>query len=290
MRQAPLLSRATLDGLLLRVPCRRAALEAELADLGPLRLTSTPAATRDTCALHLEMWRVRGGAVQLGPLDQHAWSERLGVAFASMLGVAALGPGALARCEKAFGAMSRGATRSLATYSELMLAVPGVVVDGEDDRPHCLVLGMVTDSAIARWADAALGFGYQKRAGSFRIDDSAAGGEWSVTLEGAGPLLTVVTHDATTGSESFPEIDDVFRQPLLGVTERRRLVASSLRRTLSQPGARAHAIPARLRVQGGSLGGLLAGTHDLAAYGSRSTWGAIRFANLEAHVSLPYAL
>ena len=52
----------------------------------------------------------------------------------------------------------------------------------------------------------------------------------------------------------------------------------------------AHAVPARLRVQGASLDGLLARSHDLPAYGRRSPWGAIRFENLEAQVSYPYAV
>ena len=290
MAQSPLLSRATLDGVLLRVPCPRVALEADLARLGPLRVAPSASIPGDLCALHLEIWRVRGGAVQLGPLDQHAWSGRFGAAFAAMFGAGVLGPRALARCESAFGAMSRAATRPLATYSELMLAVPGVVIGGRDERPHSLVLGMVTDSALARWADSALGFGYQKRPGVFRDD---ARGEWSVALDGAGPLVSVTsaaTRDVSSGHESFPDIDDVFGQPLLGVTGRRRLVASSLRRALSQADARARAVPARLRVHGASLRGLLAASHDLPAYSRRSPWGALRFENLEAQVSYPCPL
>jgi hypothetical protein len=285
----PLLSRATLDGLLLRVPCRRAALEAELARLGPLRLGPGSAAAGDVCALHLEVWRVRGGAVQLGPLDQHAWSQRFGSAFAAALGAGMLGPRAIARCESAFEAMSRAVTRPLATYSELMLAVPGVVVERHAERGPCsLVLGMVTDSALARWADAALGFGYQKRAGVFGGNSAD---DWSVALRGAGPLLSVTTREAAPGrGSSFPDIDAIFRQPLLGVTGGRRLVGSWLRRTLSQPDARAQAIAARLRIHGVELEGLLAPDHELPAYSDRSPWGAIRFTNLEARVSYPYAL
>jgi hypothetical protein len=280
--KAPIFSRARADGLLLRIPCNHLKLATEIARLGPLRLKRDSRSPRGLHAVHLELWKIRDGAVQIGELHQHEWFERWG-------GLRGAALGSSARWKSFLGAMSRASIRAFDTYSELVLTVPGVIVKG-DDRclPRSLVLGMMTDSPIARWADATLGFGYQKTPGRFRHD---AAGVWSVSTPNGRRLLSVVSL-AVPADDGLvtANLEAIFQQPFVGVSDRHELRESRVYRTLSQSDARFRPIAASVELVGDCFASLFAESHELPPYANDSPWGALQFWNLEAVVSYPYPL
>jgi hypothetical protein len=167
-----------------------------------------------------------------------------------------------------------------------MLTVPGVVVtDVEPARVYSLVLGMIADNPMARWADAALGFGYRKYRGSFIVD--GAGG-WTVSSSDRRRLMSVVSRSSSQFEPTvdLARIDAALQYPLLGIRRDGGFVRSWLRRSLFQPGLSVRPIAASLDVVDGLFGGLLPGRLDIPPYAAGGD-GALEFSNLEAAVSYP---
>jgi hypothetical protein len=220
-----------------------------------------------------------------------AWGTSLGALWSALLtpwGVTPSDPRLPSRvAEWNALAMSRATASSVGTYCELMVSVPGVIVEGDHQRQqHALVLGMLTDSSLARWADLAFGFGYGKRRG--RFDRDLQGG-WSVSSDNGNHLFSVsrkgsavIPEDLDTG-----EIEAIFQLPLLGRPRPGGLARSWLRRSSRQP--RVHMAPVSLSVDvsKGLLGGLLPERLMVPPYSCGAPSGAIEFSNLEAWVSYP---
>ncbi|HXN30534.1 MAG TPA: hypothetical protein VN894_01685 [Polyangiaceae bacterium] len=304
------LSRARLAGLLLAVPCDRRALEAQLASLGPLRVLADPDCPRGQHALHVEFWRVSDGAVYFGHLDQHQWAERLGSSWGGAIGAlwgaplagwqAMLGAAPSYASELRAGfrvgaratrpwaaALSEAGASVLGSYHELMISVPGVIIENAPRATvYSLVLDMVTDSALARWADTALGFGYRKRPGAFGPD---AKGPYTVTAQG-GLVARAVVRDAPMKRGHGLDIaraDRLLQLPLLGVLGRGDFCESLLRRSLAQPDATVAPRSASLEVSKTVLRELLPRQTEGAGYSSHAWYRGIEFRNLDARVSYP---
>src|SRR5207253_741548 len=105
---------------------------------------------------------------------------------------------------------------ALGPYNELFIAVPDVCVNGDRTR-HLAVLGMFTDSDIARSIDGWLGYGYDKRPGRFSFEDhgmvAVSGGErlFLTARFGAPPAA-----ETNLGAADRGRLDDRWAQPLLG--------------------------------------------------------------------------
>jgi hypothetical protein len=299
-RTSQALSRATLDGLLLRVPGDRRALEAALARQGPLRFAADGSRRPASHPVVIELWRITSGAVQFGDVDQHELFERLGSLWGGAIGAvmgasAGKGPidgfraGAKAGARRASD-WSRAGVRSLASYSELMITVPGVVVEGaETGTRHSFVMSMVTDGTLARWADAALGFGYRKEKGSFAAEPS---GRWTVGADRTGHVLTATCRRprSVAASTDVADLDRIFELPLLGVTPRGRLVRSRLERSFARTGVNVTPVAASLDIASPALALWLAERQTVPPYSKSAPWGALVFSGLEATVSYPSPL
>jgi hypothetical protein len=263
------------------MPCNRHKLAAAIARFGRMRLSANPGCESRLYPVHLELWKIGSGAVQIGDFTQHEWFERFGALVGSAFG-------ATRQWRTTLGALSRASIREFDIYSELVLTVPGVIVeDDERQLPRAFVLGMITDSSIARLADIALGFGYQKEFGRFRQDD---GGGWSVATSRGMPLLSIVTRADCRVEDGFTPtaIEAIFRQPFLGFSEGRGLVQSRVQRSLFQPDTRFRPVAASAELLGDCFSELFAQHHELPPYRSDVPWGALQFWNIEAVVSYPY--
>lgn len=282
------LSGARLAGLRLAVSWEREALDEELRGWGPFRAAALEGLGRQH-PLCLELWFVSEGRLELGGADQHQWCASIGAAQGALLERLLLGAGA-GRIRETCGAGARAlsglASGWLGTYHELMLSVPGVVCEGLAGQ-HTLVVGMLTDSWLARWGDAALGFGYRKRPGRFATDRALS---WRV-FTGAEELLSVQAEPGgAAGAEALPELASAWREPLLGVSANGRWAVSHLQRDLRAPGAGVMAV-------GGTLGlaaplpiGPGAGSHELLTWPEAGGWGSFYFCDVPARISYPARL
>jgi hypothetical protein len=293
------LSGAKLSGLLLRVPCDRRRVEAELAKVGRLRLAPEPGAPRELHPVHVELWSIHDGALRVGAMDQHRIAQNFGAAWGRAVGglwgaaLAPFGgpryaPDLPARVAEWYAlAVSRATAATVGTYRELIVSVPDVVVaDDEPEERHSWVAGMVTDSALARWSDAAFGFGYQKIQGRLERDPR---GSWSVSSRDGRTLVSVVRHAGAKQSTAIDlrRIEAAMQQPLLGSPRPGRLARSRLRRSLSQPGVHLAPVAVSLEAAPLFLGGLLPERQALVPYPDEDLWGAMEFTDLEAWVSYP---
>lgn len=236
-RLPPFLSGAHLTGIVFELPCDRGVIETWLRGLGPLTLEPP---SSDHHPVYCELWNVHDGALAVGSLD---------VALGRTLG------------------------RALGTYRECMVWIPGVCLRGAP--AGSFVAGMLTDSAVARWADVAFGFGYDKRPGRFEHDAEG----WRVF----GPAGREELHFTETAVPAVSAAVDALERhlaaPLIGVTRRGDFVQSWLRRSL------AGATP---RAFGGELSlsdYLVPGAQRRYTLGENAT--AIAFTAMKARVSYP---
>jgi hypothetical protein len=292
------LSGAHLSGLLLRVPCERRRVEAEVARFGPLRLARDPDCPPDLHPVHFELWSVHDGALHFGAIDQHRLARRIGAAWGQAVGGlwgAMLAPWGGPRYERELPsrvaewyaqAVSRATASSVGTYHEVMVSVPGVILmDDELSQEHAWVVGMMTDSALARWADVAFGFGYRKVLGRIERDPR---GNWTVSTDSGRRLVSVIRHPTKRSPDvDVRRIDDALQKPLLGSPRPGRLARSPLRRSLAQPGA--HVVPAAVSIEAAPtfMSALLPECLEVGPYTNDGSWGAIEFSDLEALVGYP---
>jgi hypothetical protein len=182
---------------------------------------------------------------------------------------------------------SRRLAASVGSYRELCVWVPRVHVAGVRDA-HSFVLGMLTDGKLARFADLALGYGYDKRPGRFAVvsplDFEVSTGADASVVAFSGMSSSSRRVDAS----EVTEIEADWGNPLLGVTRSGRLARSQLRRSLSTA----------TLLEG--LGGELRAAHGFFP-GGRSRyvfpeptgdggWHVLRFENVRADVGYPTSL
>lgn len=255
VRAPPALSGAKLTGVLLQLPCERTALAAWLARFGPLALGEAARAGGEY-PVFCELWTVHDGALAMGRLDV---------------------PG------------SRALGQALGPYRESFVWVPDVRLGGAP--AGSFVVGMLTDSALARWADVAFGFGYDKRPGRFEH----APGAWRVFGPSGREELRFTTAVAprTRGDEERGPVLDVdavdayAAAPLLGVTRRGAFVRSWLARSFS--GVAARALTGELSLSDY----LVPGSRRRYSIGAGSSLGAataIAFTEMSARVTYPRPL
>lgn len=145
----------------------------------PVRDVSLPPAPSGRVLV--EWWRVNDAQFRIGTLAQKAVYRSMGALFGGFS--AMLSTRAVTAPERAFAEGARSGavraervhdavSRSLGNYQELVVLVPGLRVRGVEASAS-YIAAMLTDSAYARAADVALGFGMDKRPATF-VEDADA--------------------------------------------------------------------------------------------------------------------
>jgi hypothetical protein len=216
-----------------------------------------------------------------------------GGAFGALAG---LGPGASKGARVglvAGGRASRRLSDTIGTYDEVLIGVPDVVVRGDGDRRYFFVLGMYTNSAIARWGDRTFAFGYRKQPATivnepFRSFRVSAGGRTVLSAE-----------FAPVGEDDWRAIDvpassemlALFAQPLLGITERGGLARSRLDRSFGDPAVRlATAGRASVTLGSGFATGIPEGRYAPRPLSPAQPWSVLHARSVMSRVSFPAAL
>jgi hypothetical protein len=317
-RRPATLSHAKLSGLLIRIPCSRSALTTWLERRGPLQLAEPGDDAGDTYPVYCELWNVHDGALRVGTLDQHAFWELAGTAAGAMTGAAigawfsmfggleraaadsphpgdrrpwsvpqtiAQGSATAARVVPSLArSMSRASANALGTYRESTVWIPNVVIRGRPER-HGFVVGMLTDSGIARWADRAFGYGFDKQIGRFEV---TAATDWTLWNGQSTPALAFrATPDRSRAREQIDlrELEAAVRSPILGVTRSGGLATSWLDRSFAAaPELRAISGTLRLSAE------LVPGSQEryrFASPGDETNWHVLQFSDVQAAVSYP---
>jgi hypothetical protein len=205
-----------------------------------------------------------------------------GVSKGSLLGAAAA------------GRASHKLSDTIGTYDEILIGVPDVVVKGDGERRYFFVLGMYTNSAVARWGDRAFAFGYRKQEANivnepFQTFQMSVNGRTSLSAEFA-PIPPQDWREIN-GQPEHEALFAMFKQPLLGLTERGRLARSRLDRSFADPAVRI-AAPARAAVtlDAGFSAGLPGGTYSLPALSATHPWGVLHSRSVMSRVSYPSIL
>jgi hypothetical protein len=195
--------------------------------------------------LWIELARVRMGRFEVEGLDQREWARAMGTAWlgapaAALELVPGLAPAARIwsrTVETLADAWSSGASAAFGTYHELMLGVPNVHLANGRGGPFMLVLGMYTDSPIAKWGDDVLRCGYNKRMARFSRSDFD---DYSVTGDDGQPLVRLSTNEhADEGWSPLTTVGGLepFRvrldQPLLGYLGKGEYALTALERSYS---------------------------------------------------------
>ncbi len=282
-------SGGTLAGVRLCLPCDRQRLRRQLRRFGPLDLRPLddyPSAQHPLCC---ELWQITRGRLELLGLDQHQWSTRLG--RAAGLWSAWAGNSWSAALEDAVseGAMqiSRSASRVFGTHHELQLVIPEVCFESAPGEAYNFVVGMISDSWVARLGDRLLGFGYYKEPG--RVECDGHGG-WRVLSVAGEPLLSVRARvvGGAPSAEVLGQVNAGMRAPMLGGWAGGVCVASQIRRNLFAPRVRVAAAAAELRLDRDLTVGLTAGYHSIRPGQAPSRWDPIACSELLARVSYPW--
>lgn len=293
LQTAAPLSSAALSGVLIEIPCRRTLLAEWLAERGPLALASKAA----NHPVYCELWSVRDGGLCVGNASQHdlweAGGRASGLAMRAMAEMCAPSRGPLrdtllgnARAGAdllpgLFRSFSRALVAPLGTYFETMTWIPGVTLRAGQE-PYSFVVGMFTDSAVARWADVAFGYGYRKQPARFDVRSPEA---FSVRATNGEPLIVFTGELLAASLEKgkLAEVERAAQYPLLGLTPSGTLACSTLKRCFATAESVA---PLRGAVQ--LAAGLVpgAGTRPAPAR-ARKPYDALAFSNMRAVVSYP---
>jgi hypothetical protein len=198
-------------------------------------------------AVWVDLGHIDCGAGEALGVDQHTWWQRTAAISGSPLGAAVSAwLGGVAK------SLSHGVSRTLGTYSELIVGAPNVIAAGGNGRPYAFVLGMLTDSRIAIWGDRALGYGYGKqlcRVAGTRFDSYAA-----TAVDGSALLEAEITPAHAHEWQSVPALPGFRRmlpllsQPLLGHLAMDRFAVSWLERDYDS----AELVPANVRLRWGA--------------------------------------
>jgi hypothetical protein len=185
--------------------------------------------------------------------------------------------------------VANAAFSRVGAYHEVMMGVPDVSLEGLPDGPVTLVLGMYTDSPVAKWGDDALRSGYGKRL--TRIE--RRGFDEFAVFRGDGRAL-LRTHgepgarseDAANGARAPAEdAQRWWSQPLLGYLGNGEYALSHLTRSLG-PDSVMRATPATFGVVMDAAFGLKAATYQASAPRDGDV-GAFQVSNLNARLSYP---
>lgn len=289
------LSSAALDGVLIEIPCRRATLARWLAERGPLAIASK----QSQHPVYCELWRVHDGGVCVGNASQHdlwelggrasgvamralaqAWAPRTGPLREMLLGNARAGADVLPGLFRRF---SQALVAPLSTYFEIMIWIPGVTLHGQTES-FSFVTGMFTDSALARWADVAFGFGYRKQPARFEVRSPET---FTVNTMKGAPLMTFTGKRCKAALERGPigELERALQCPLLGLTPGGSLARSTLKRSLTEAEA-VEPLTGALQVAAGLLPGA-DGVPTRERSHSRKASTVLCFSGMRAVVSYP---
>jgi hypothetical protein len=225
---AEIASAACLDGMAFDVQVNRRILEDHLRGAGPLSLAGGSGGG-DVHPISCEVWRVTKGRAMPDGVDQLDIVARWARLITRAVQVTWPGADGLVALATATGERATEAL-ALGPYNELLLAVPDVRVNGEDRR-YMAVLGMFTDSDVARSIDGWMGYGYDKRPGHFVFEDRGAlavsSGEQLLL---AGKFRAPPAGQADLDPAFARRLDDRWAQPLLGGLYDGKLRRSWLRR------------------------------------------------------------
>jgi hypothetical protein len=148
------------------------------------------------------------------------------------------------------------------SYQEILLALPNVRIGSAPARCQ-LVLGMYTDSGLARWGERVLGYGYGKRPARIRFSDTSA-------FEASTPSGARLLRGRWPGADDFelyerppPCVPEWLSQPLLGL-RRGRPVFSRLDRQWIPKESALRQLAGSLEVGPDLLPGILARSYEIS--------------------------
>jgi hypothetical protein len=232
----------------------------------------------------------------LGPVGSLLGTATGWMAGGALGALAGLGPGVSKGARlgaTAAGRASRRLSETIGTYDEILIGVPDVVVRGGDGRRYFFVLGMYTNSAIARWGDRTFSFGYRKQSATivnepFQLFEMGVGGRRRFTAEFAAvdplawrPIDGAVDH----------ALLDLYKQPLLGITERGQLSRSRLDRSVADPAVRfAAPVAATVTLGPDFAAGLAGGAYSPRSVSASQPWGVLHARSVLSKVTFPTAL
>jgi hypothetical protein len=193
----------------------------------------------------------------------------------------------------AAGRASRRLSDTIGTYDEILIGVPDVVVRGDGERRYFFVLGMYTNSAIARWGDRTFSFGYRKQSATivnepFQAFQMSVSGRRRFSAE----FAAVSPHAwRPIDSAAHHALFDLYKQPLLGITERGKLSRSRLDRSVTDPAVRfAVPVEATVTLAPDFATGLLGGAYSPGPLSASQPWGVLHGRSIVSRVSFPTAL
>jgi hypothetical protein len=163
-----------------------------------------------------------------------------------------------------------------------MIWIPHVSVRGERER-FSFVVGMLTDSALARWADVALGYGYRKRPARFAVQSFE---DFTVHALTGDALLVFSGKEAgkASSASALEELEPALRNPLLGLTASGAWARSCLERSLAAADS-VRPLAGRVELASGMLP--VEATPPALSRRRSSRWSALGYSNLSAVVSYP---
>jgi len=282
------LSGARLAGLRFSLPCHEEALRDARQAFGLAPVTaSVPAPIPGGPRMWCELWHLSDGRLELAGLDQHAWSAMLGAwagtwwgAWRGMLTgrpqamVTSAREGASAAVE-----WSQIHSMTLGHYREMLLAIPSFAEGTSEGKPM-LVVGMLTDSPIAQWADGAWGYGFGKRLARLEARSLLS---WQVASSTGVPLLAVDVMTEAADPQQLTLLEQDFGSVLLGRRSDRQLVSSRLSRQANQ----VVGIRGQVHVSPALHPWLVAGTHSIEPMGDHDRWGGVHFLDVHARIGFP---
>jgi hypothetical protein len=186
--------------------------------------------------------------------------------------------------------LSQAGSRVAGSYNEVMVTVPCTRPRSTDPSACAFVLGMYTDSALSRWGERLLGFGYRKRAARVIRQHSAS---IEVTTGRSDALLnvrvaTAPRPSATTASHRLARhVLAALAQPLLGLAPSGRTAVSFLQRSFRDASVRLQPVAVQLEASGRFLPGLDAMNVQIDALTPRRPWGAFLATGLPLVLTYP---
>ncbi len=182
--------------------------------------------------------------------------------------------------------LSISASRVWGTYYEILVTVPGVRT--RSGLRGSFVVGMFTNSHVARWGDRILGFGFSKR----RATIEEGRGRYEARSLG-GDLLLDAAVSRTEPLRSFrlrPEMTSLrscLAAPL--VTARKgRLAVTAMDRAFDE--SHGSGLEGVVRVNWPVVPAALAGEYSVAPVGAGRPWGAFQAHRLPVRLTYPVSL
>ncbi len=232
----------------------------------------------------------------LGPVGSLLGTATGWMAGAAFGALAGLSPGVSKGARlgaAAAGRASRRLSDTIGTYDEILIGVPDVVVRGDGEWRHFFVLGMYTNSAIARWGDRTFAFGYRKQRATivnepFEAFQMNVSGRRRFTAE----FAAVEPHDwRPRGAVLHDALFDFYKQPLLGITERGKLSRSRLDRSFTDPAVRfAAPVHATVTLAPDFATGLPGGAYLPGRLSASQPWGVLHSRSVMSRITFPTEL